>query len=73
MDITFSKDAKLLDDDKCKNQTGVGGTAIGASEAQAEGANKTEGGSDSKPGAASTIKPFVGSGVVAAALAWMLL
>ncbi|KAF1976843.1 hypothetical protein BU23DRAFT_13189 [Bimuria novae-zelandiae CBS 107.79] len=62
MDITFSKDAKVLDDEQCKNGTGVGGTAIGASEAQEESPQPS---ASSHPGAAAGVKPFVGSAVLA--------
>lgn len=61
MDITFRKDAKVLDDEQCKNGTGVGGTRIGASEAQSEAPEPSESG---KPGAAAAVRPFVGSLVV---------
>ena len=70
MDITFSKDAKVLEDDKCKNGTGVGGTEIGASQAQ-EGSEEPQ--PSDKAGAAASVKPFVGSGVVAVAMAMLLL
>lgn len=68
MDIEFSKDAKPLDDEQCKNGTGVGGTPIGASEAQTSQPSES-----GKPGAASSIKPFVGSGLIAVVLAVALM
>jgi hypothetical protein len=72
MDITFSKDAKVLEDDKCKNGTGVGGTEIGAVEAHShEGGEQSTG--EDKKGAAVSVKPFVGSGVVAVVMAVLLL
>ncbi|KAJ4298894.1 hypothetical protein N0V90_004137 [Kalmusia sp. IMI 367209] len=70
MDITFSKDAKPLDDDQCQNGTDVGGTPIGASQAEE---SPSEPSSSTQPGAASAVRPFVGSVVVAAVLAWTLL
>lgn len=70
MDIEFSKDAKPLDDDQCKNATGVGGTPIGAQEAQEAAPSGT---GSAQPGAASSVKPFIGSGVLAMVLAIALL
>lgn len=70
MDIEFSKDAKVLDDDKCKNGTGVTGAAIESSEAQE---TQPSGSPSAQPGTASSVKPFVGSGLLAAVLAIALL
>jgi hypothetical protein len=64
MDITFSKDAKPLDDDKCTNGTGVGGTPIGASQAEEAAPSGS-----AQPGAASSVKPLVGGGLLAMVLA----
>ena len=71
MDITFSKDAKVLEDDKCKNGTGVGGTEIGAAAHSHEGGEEST--TEDKKGAAGSLKPFVGSGVVAVVMAVLLL
>jgi hypothetical protein len=70
-DIKFNASAQLLPDDQCKNATGVSGVAI----ANVQGGASPTGSSApaASKGAASKFGPAVGSGIVAAAMAWGLL
>jgi len=71
-DIVFNSSAPLLGDDECKNGTGVGGVAL-----ENAGASTTESGNTTaetpKPNAASGVMVSgLGSVVIAAVVAWML-
>jgi len=69
-DIKFNASAQLLADDQCRNGTGVSGVAIANVEGGATPAGSAAPSTSS--GAASKFGPVIGSGVVAAAMAWGL-
>lgn len=71
-DIVFNSTAQLLGDDVCVNGTGVSAQEIGNLE---EASTNTSSGATpaASTGAASVLKPAVGSGLVAGLLAWGLL
>ena len=71
-DIMFNATAELLSDDQCHNGTDVSGVAIAnVGSATEEGGDAAA--SPAPTGAAGRLSPVVGSGMVAAVLAWMLL
>ncbi|CAN9083311.1 unnamed protein product [Alternaria alternata] len=70
-DIMFNSTAELLSDDQCQNGTGVSGVAI--ENAATETTNGSSEASATPTGAASRLSPVVGSGLLAAVLAWGLL
>ncbi|KAH8723029.1 hypothetical protein GQ44DRAFT_774554 [Phaeosphaeriaceae sp. PMI808] len=72
-DIKFNATATLLADDQCKNATGVSGVAIANVQATATGNSTGAVKPSSSAGAASSMGPAVGGGLVAAVLAWGLL
>jgi hypothetical protein len=70
-DIKFNASAQLLADDQCKNGTGVSGVAVANVQ---NGASPTGSSAPAaSSGVASKLGPAVGSGLVAAAMAWGLL
>ncbi|KAH7069953.1 hypothetical protein BKA63DRAFT_92253 [Paraphoma chrysanthemicola] len=74
-DIKFNSTAQLLAQDQCVNGTGVAGEAIGNLAGHSD-SHATPSGSATpaaSSGVASTMGPAVGSGLVAAVLAWGLL
>ncbi|KAI4949542.1 hypothetical protein J4E91_005281 [Alternaria rosae] len=71
-DIMFNATAELLSDDQCQNGTDVGGVAIeNVASGTEEGGDAAA--SPAPTGAAGKLSPVVGSGMVAAVLAWALL
>ncbi|KAG9187329.1 hypothetical protein G6011_05200 [Alternaria panax] len=70
-DIMFNSTAELLSDDQCQNGTGVAGVAI--ENAATETSNGSSEASATPTGAAGRLSPIVGSGMMAAVLAWGLL
>jgi hypothetical protein len=68
----FNSTAELLSDDQCQNGTGVSGVEIENAATETEDGNSTEA-SATPTGAAGKLSPFVGSGLLAAVLAWGLL
>lgn len=68
----FNSTAELLSDDQCQNGTGVSGVEIENAATETADGNSTEA-SSTPTGAAGRLSPFVGSGLLAAVLAWGLL
>ncbi|KAL5117340.1 hypothetical protein ACEQ8H_004785 [Pleosporales sp. CAS-2024a] len=67
-DIKFNATAQLLSDDQCKNGTGVGGVAI--ANVQSGGTPTGSASPTRSSGAATKAGPILGSGIVAAVIAW---
>ncbi|KAF1937804.1 hypothetical protein EJ02DRAFT_355969 [Clathrospora elynae] len=76
-DIVFNSKAQLLSDDECKNGTGVSGVEIENVSGNATQAESPSSSGSAAPagstGAAGRLSPVVGSGMLAAVLAWGLL
>jgi hypothetical protein len=71
-DIVFNSTAKLLADDQCVNGTGVSAVEIGNIKETTTNTSSSPTASAST-GAAGALKPVIGSGLLAALLAWGLL
>jgi len=74
-DIRFNSSAELLSDDQCQNSTGVGGVAIQNVDANSSESPTPSGSAapEGSSGAASVMTPTIGTGLLAALLAWGLL
>lgn len=71
-DVVFNSTAQLLADDQCVNGTGVSAQHIG--NVQQSSTNTSSGATPSpSKGAATGVKPAIGSGLLAALLAWAML
>lgn len=75
-DIVFNSTAQLLADDQCQNSTGVSGVAVQNVDANSTSGEAAPSGSTTpvgNSGAASVLTPGVGSGILAAVVAWWFL
>ncbi|KAI8931836.1 hypothetical protein NX059_011472 [Plenodomus lindquistii] len=75
-DIMFNSTAQLLSDDQCQNTTGVSGVPIQNAAVNSTSEGATPSGSAAPAGssaAAAILSPALGSGTLAAVLAWWLL